>query len=167
MDVQILVLRILHIVLGTFWVGTDVFYSFFLLPHLRSLGPAIERPAAKLLRRPSFVATIGISATATVVTGVLLIGKTKGWSTLFASGWGVSIFIGLILTGIAVILAFALVLPVTTRAGKLDRIAEERPLTADESRQMDDLGRRELLFSRTGPILLLIAVVTMAIARVV
>jgi uncharacterized membrane protein len=167
MDAQILVLRILHIVLGTFWIGTDIFYSFFLVPQLRALGAAIERPVIKSILRPLTVA-IMVSALTTLVTGVLLISKMRGWSTLFASGWGLSIFIGLVLTGIALfVVGFGLILPITTRIQKLNRVIDERPLTADESRQMDDLAHRELVLSRANSVLLVIVVVTMAIARFV
>ncbi len=45
MDLEMVVLRILHIVFGVFWVGSAFFLVLILEPRLRALGPEIQRPA--------------------------------------------------------------------------------------------------------------------------
>ena len=40
MNIDIVVLRLLHIVSGAFWVGTILFMALILRPKLRSLGPS-------------------------------------------------------------------------------------------------------------------------------
>ena len=159
-------LRLLHIFFGVIWIGGDVFITFLLLPRLKALGPAIERPVMKSLMRV-VPPVMMVSSIVTVVAGVLLIGTMKGWSVLFATGWGWAIFIGLVLTGIAVIVGFGALPPITMRYEKLHRTIEERAPTADESRQLDGLTRRITVFARTNTVLLLIVVVTMVVARFV
>ena len=159
-------LRILHILFGVYWVGSDVFLTFILLPRLKTLGPAIERPVMKSLLRVLPPVTM-VSSIITVVAGVLLIGTMKGWSVLFATGWGWAIFIGLVLTGLAVIVGFGALPPLTMRYEKLYRTIEGRDPTPDESRQLDSLTRRLTVLARINSVLLLIVVVTMVIARFV
>ncbi|MEW6034862.1 MAG: hypothetical protein AB1603_08440 [Chloroflexota bacterium] len=111
--------------------------------------------------------TLMVSSVITVVTGVLLIGTMKGWSVLFATDWGWAIFIGLVLTGLAVIVGFGALPPITMRYEKLYRTIEGRTPTADESRQLDSLTRGATVLARINSVLLLIVVIAMAIARFV
>ena len=159
-------LRILHIVFGVFWVGSDVFLTFILLPRLKALGPAIERPVMKSLMRV-VPPVMMVSSIITLVAGVLLIGMMKGWSVLFATGWGWAMFIGLVLTGLTVIVGFGALPPITMRYEKLYRTIEGRGPTPDESRQLDSLTRSATVLARINSVLLLIVVVTMVIARFV
>lgn len=157
-------LRMLHIVFGMFWIGSDVFITFLLVPQLRALGPAIERPVLRALFRvvPPFLMT---SSVITVVAGVLLMGRMKAWSVLFVSGWGMALFIGLVLTGVAMIVGFGIVPPITMRLEKLSRAIEGRTPTPDESRELDRLAQRVTVLARTNSVLLIIVVVAMVGAR--
>ena len=165
MDTQ-LWLRILHILFGVFWVGTDVFLTFVLLPRLKALGPEIERPVMSKLMRV-LPPVIMISSIITLVSGVLLIGETRGWSVLFTTGWGWAIFIGFVLTGLAMIVGFGAVPPLTMRYEKLYRTIEGRSPTPDESLKLESLTRSIKALANTNSVMLLIVVVTMAIARFV
>ena len=42
MDIEFVILRILHIGFGVFWVGSALFLVLILEPRLRALGPAIQ-----------------------------------------------------------------------------------------------------------------------------
>jgi hypothetical protein len=108
-----------------------------------------------------------ISAIISVVAGVLLVGRVRDWSVLFTSGWGWAIFTGLLLTGVALIVGFGLLPPLTMRYERLYRTIEGRVPTADETGQLDSLTRSMTFVARTNSVLLLIVVVTMAIARFV
>lgn len=159
-------LRLLHILFGVYWVGSDVFLTFILLPRLKALGPTIERPVMKSLMRVLPPVTM-VSSIITIVAGVLLTGTMKGWSLFFVSGWGWAIFIGLVLTGLAAIVGFGALPPITMRYEKVSRTIEGRAPTPDESRQLDSLTRRATVLARINSVLLLIVVVTMVVARFV
>jgi len=40
MDISMLILRVIHILLGIFWVGTALFFVLFFEPTIRAAGPA-------------------------------------------------------------------------------------------------------------------------------
>ena len=44
MTVEFIILRIIHIVFGTIWVGGAIYLSFILVPRLEKLGREIQGP---------------------------------------------------------------------------------------------------------------------------
>ena len=159
-------LRVSHILFGVVWVGADAFITLILFPRLKALGPEIERPVMKSLMR-SVPPVMMVSSVVTLVSGVLLIGESRGWSVLFSTGWGWAIFISLVLTGLAVIVGFGALPPITMRYEKLYKTVEGRSATLDESRRLDSLTSSATVLGRINSVMLLIVVVAMAIATVV
>jgi hypothetical protein len=51
MSLLVITLRLLHIVLGAFWVGTLIFFALFLIPSVRDAGPDGAKVMAALQRR--------------------------------------------------------------------------------------------------------------------
>ncbi|MBI2864399.1 MAG: hypothetical protein HYX94_07540 [Chloroflexi bacterium] len=168
MDPQLLLLRSLHIVFGAFWVGTDAFLVFLLLPRLRSLGRDIEQPVMTSLMRvvpPVLMA----SSLITVASGTWLIGLMRGWNLnwIWANGWGGATAVGIVGTVIALIVGFGVIPPLTMRMDKLARGFDRRSPTRAEDSALQSLTARITSLARANSALLIIVVVSMAVARFV
>ena len=102
MDVEVVILRILHIGFGVFWVGSAPFLVSILEPRLRALGPAIQRPVMGALARVMDPA-MGISGLITIAAGLTLYFRLPrgGFDRLFDDAWSWAIFIGFLATIVA------------------------------------------------------------------
>lgn len=161
-------LRILHVGCGTFWVGSDLFLTFFLVPRLRTLGADIERAVMGALTRylPPFM--IG-SSLITAVTGIWMAGSLQGWSPgwMLASGWGISMLVGLVGTAAALVIGLGLLPPTTIAYDRLIRSLEGRSPAPDEERRLARLAARTRVLVHVNTTLLIVVVIAMAIARFV
>jgi uncharacterized membrane protein len=126
MNLEWISLRILHIVAGTFWVGTDVFATFLLILQLRALGPAVEHAVMGALMR-YLPPVMTISALTTAITGVWMAVTLQGWNPawMLANGWGISMLIGFVGTAAALVIGLGMVPPVTIRYDRLSRCRPE------------------------------------------
>ncbi len=43
MNVEMVLLRLLHIVFGVFWAGSAVLFALIIEPRVKTLGPSVER----------------------------------------------------------------------------------------------------------------------------
>src|SRR5688572_115483 len=105
MNAELLVLRLVHIVGGIFWVGSGLFTSLFLLPALARSGPAAGAVMAGLQRRRLFTALPAV-AVLTMLSGLRLM-----WivSAGFSASWLASATGGTYAaSGAAAIVAFVL-----------------------------------------------------------
>lgn len=99
MTAEIMVLRLVHIVGGMFWVGATMFMTFFLAPVLAGMGPGAGPVMAGLARR-RLMTILPIAAILTILSGVRLMmivsagfqaayfrspaGRTFAWSATIA-----------------------------------------------------------------------------------
>ncbi|MBI2831728.1 MAG: hypothetical protein HYX79_05680 [Chloroflexi bacterium] len=159
------ILRIIHVVFGIFWAGTVLYASFVLLPVLKSLGPAIERPAVRGLMR---VTSPIMSVLSLIVlgTGIAMALRTGlSISALFSTGRGWAIFIAFIAVVIYLIAGFGILLPSGARMDTLGRSIEGRQPAAAESEEMGRLARRISTVERVGSVAVLIATILMPLLR--
>jgi len=168
MAINILILRVLHIGFGTFWVGTDAFLTFLLLPRLRTLGPDVERRVFGALMR-FLPPVMMVSSLVTFLSGIFLTGIMRGWNInwVFANGWGTAIFIGLVGTILTLVVGFGLLPPLTIRTDKLERSFEGRQPTNAETEEFDRLRARGTMLAKLNSVLLIVVVLSMAVARFV
>jgi hypothetical protein len=168
MDPLQVILRILHIGCGVFWVGSDLFATFILIPRLRALGSDIERPVMASILRVLPPVLVVCSVTA-LVTGIVLAGDLWGWSLagVFATGWGWAMLIGFILTIITMLIGFALMPMFSIRVEKINREAEGRAPSPHQARQLASAMSRIVALARSNSIILVIVIGTMAVARFV
>jgi hypothetical protein len=166
MSTELVVLRILHIVPGAFWVGGAIFVAFILEPALRRLGPPIEGPVFSSLGRVVGPA-MTVNGLVTIAFGLVLVSRTPGRSfdQLFANGWGTAIGIGLV----AAVLAFGAGTITGMQSAALARIA--RTISPGTSPAPDVAARIERakvnlrLAGRANAVLVIVAVGSMASAR--
>jgi len=168
MATNILIIRVLHIGFGAFWVGTDIFLTLLLFPRLRTLGPDVERRVMAAIMR-FLPPVLMVSSLVTFVSGIFLTGIMRGWTVnwVFASGWGTAIFVGFVGNVIALIVGFGLLPPVMMRADKLERSFDGRQPAFAETEEFDKLRARATILAKLNTVLLIVVILSMAVARFV
>lgn len=161
MDVSLVVTRLVHIISGTFWVGTAIYLAILLEPRIRAGSADLER---ELLRRTSKLNSIFITSAAIIamLSGFALVSMTPGrsMSQLGESGWGTMMLIG-ILTSIAAFFVSGFAGVVTARLRR-----EIDGGTATES-YVATVRQRLSMVGYLNAVLVVVAVGSMAIARFV
>jgi uncharacterized membrane protein len=161
MNTELVVLRILHIVAGVFWVGAAVYLTVILEPKLRQIGGTVERDVLQAISKLNSYWITG-SAIVTILAGFALISRTpgRGFDQLFSTAWGTAIGIGLV----ASLLSFFLSGMVGANTAKLRRGLAAGTVSSEA---IASLQARITMGSRINALLVLIAVGTMAAARYV
>ncbi len=164
-------LRLLHIVVGVFWVGSVVFMAAFLSPSVRAAGPAGGAVLQQLMavRRLPFWLMGAMALTILSGIGLYWHDSAGFQSAWLASGAGRVFGLGGAVAIAASILGVAINMPTGRRlaelAGRLQSAG--RPPTPDEQATLAALQAR---LGRAGLVvafLLLTATMLMAVARYV
>ena len=162
-------LRLIHILCGVYWAGTIFFFSTYLEPTVRNLGPDGGKVMVKLFER-GYLTVLPIVAALTLVSGFWLL-----WivSAGFDSAWmgsvmGVALSTGGVVATIAFLFGVAVMRPAALR---IWAIARQLPGVTDEATRNARMAEMQQLRVRTGFAarivfaLLLVAVALMASAR--
>lgn len=165
MDVVAVVLRIVHIVSGVFWVGGAALFFFYVEPTINKLGPDAEKFVYEMVNRrrvPIYFMTL---STLTVLTGVILYWRDFGG--ISTSPMGLALGFG----GLAALVAWLggnLLIPKTL--GQLSGIATEikqagGPPSGELVSRMHATQERLRVIGLVDVALLIFAVAAMASAR--
>ena len=166
---DILVLRLIHIGAGAFWVGSVFTFFLFVQPAAMAVGPDATRFTYQLLHHGRFSLAVLGAAAVTVTAGILLLAITSNGfdpDVLFDTSR-----LGFTVGGTVAILTFAVgALYVFPRTRTVERtlgtlLAEGRPPTPDEQQL---LARTSGEARRAGWVVIVglaIAVLSMATAR--
>lgn len=167
---EIVMLRLVHVVGGVFWVGSMMYLTFFLMPAMADIGPAAGQLGAAFQRRKVFV-WLPLVALLTILAGLrlLMIDSASFASGYFATNTG-KLYLG---GGIAAIVAF--LIGVTVNRPAMTRLTAlgETLAGADEAARARIGAEMAALRARSGTgakvvtWLLIIAAATMAVARYV
>ena len=165
MNFLMVVLRLLHIIGGVFWVGAGLVMFFFIGPTLGATAEAGQKFAQHLMTQTRFTALMTTSAILTVLAGAILYwidsgGFTSAWMHSGAGlGFGIGAFFGLI--G----LVFGMMVGNTNGAlAKLGSQIQGKP-TPEQMTQIGALRKRLSVVSPINAYALIIATLLMAIAR--
>lgn len=169
MDWYQIVLRVVHILVGVFWVGTAIFSFVYLQPAVKELGPTGQQFMGHLVEKKKLSVVILTSAVVTILAGILLYWRDSNGFDLdwITSATGLAFTVG----GVAAILAFVfgliLVKPAMDRMGTLGQsiAMSGGPPTDAQVSEMQRLGSRLTLIGQLNLLLLIVAVVAMAAAR--
>jgi hypothetical protein len=166
---MIIVLRVLHIVGGVFWVGVAIFVAAFLGPALRAAGPAGGVVMGPLARRLPLAMMISMSVT--LIAGFLLYwaNARTGGSAWLGSGPGRTFGLGGVLALAGGVVGMVVNAPTGRKLGALGATmaAAGRAPTTDELATMQALQRRLATAATVVAVLLVLATVAMAVARYV
>ena len=166
---EIVILRLIHILGGIFWVGAGLFSTFFLGPAMKEAGPAAGVIMGSMQRRKMFVVMPTI-ALLTILSGLRLM-----W--IFSAGFEGAYFrtpagATFAVSGTAAILAFllgmVLIRPAMTRVAALAatmRTTQDAQQQAQLGEEMKQLQARAALMQNAGTMLIVLAAAGMAIAR--
>ena len=163
------VLRLIHVLGGIFWLGAAVTMFLFLQPTARATAPESQRFMLYLLRNRRFSEVVLAAALLTGVAGAILFWRdTSGLRlALITQPQGLGFTVGGVAGGIALLLFLFVGYPAGRRmiaiGSRLE--AERRPPNEDEQRT---LAAAQSVLSRVGAtvlVLLVIAAGAMATAR--
>lgn len=169
MDAVIIVLRIVHIVLGVFWVGTIFFVVTFLAPSVQALGAQGAPLMQQLLQRRYFT-ILPLIAALTIVAGLLLYWRD---SAGFTGDWmgtrsGMVLGTGGVLSVVAFVIGVFLMRNPTLKAlalaPKAQQLADGREREA-AMQEIQALRQRAATSARWVAALLALATLAMAVAR--
>ena len=168
-DPLLLLLRVVHIGAGIFWVGAAYTMFLFLQPTVRDLGPDGQKFMANLTGKRRFPTFVLAAAALTVAAGAVLYwrdsaGLQLGW---IVSPTGIGFTIGSVAAVIAFITGPVFVVPTMNRMRALGQqaMASGQPPGPEAASQLHRLERRLRIASLINVTLLTVAVVTMATAR--
>jgi uncharacterized membrane protein len=166
----IAVLRLIHIVVGVFWVGGVIFMTSFLAPAVKAVGPAAGPVMQHLMQRQRVSTRLLGAAIVTILAGVLLYGIDSGWGS--ATDWMRSVparvfGLGALFAIAGVVVGAGFTRPAANKMGQLAGAIQSKggpPSPADQA----ELQRLQGVLATTGRwtvILLVLATACMAVAR--
>lgn len=167
MDIYLIVLRLIHVFGGVFWVGSALLFFFFLEPIAKYTAPEGHRFINQLMKQGKLMLWIAISAAITTISGILLYFKD---SNGFQPRWmmstaGVQFSIGGAAGIIAFLIGLLIIGPTTNRLAMLGQeIEKTRKPTV---KQKEELIRLQKIMRKAGKadlILLVLALALMIIA---
>jgi uncharacterized membrane protein len=169
MDAVFVVSRVVHILAAMIWFGGAIVSAFFLDPTAKALGPAGQSFMDHLINRRRLGMMFPVVAALTVVSGAILYWRDSAGLDLtwITSPTGVAFTVG----GLAGLAAFAggavLIGPsVTAQAAVARELAAGNGVaTAQQRERLERADRRLTLASRIDLPLLIVAALTMALAR--
>lgn len=165
MNVLLIVLRLIHILSGVFWVGGAMMSAFFLSPAVAATGEAGQKMMGHMITKGQMSVRIMVAAFLTVLAGATLYwidshGFTSPWTTT-APGWGFGI------GGLLALVGLGIGMQVGTNAKKLGTIAaaaQGKP-SPDQIAEMQGAQKRMTMASNVSTVILILALACMATAR--
>lgn len=169
MDVYLIILRLVHIVGGTLWVGGAILNVGFLEPTVRASGPDGGRFMGRLVRDAHYGPALSIASLLTISSGFLLYWRVSDglqWAWI-TTNTGLAFSIGALAGSVAFVLGLGLI---GRTAGQLATLGAQLqsasgPPLPEQIRERDRLQARLHQAGLIEAPLVIVAVVTMAIAR--
>jgi uncharacterized membrane protein len=169
MDVYLIVLRVLHIAAGVFWVGAAALFFFFVEPTVKALGPTGGAFMGHLAQKKKMPAVILASAGLTVLAGILLYLRSSGGFDLdwITSSTGLTFTIGGLAGIAAFLIGLTVVKPAVDLLGALGGEVQASGGQPNEAQaaQLQAVDRKLTTVGRLNMGLLTLAVLAMATAR--
>lgn len=164
---MLFIARILHVVLGVFWVGAMLFNAFFLMPAMRDAGPAGAQVGAALMRK-GWATVMPATALLTILSGLWLYWRVVGFgAAAMVSSRGLTFGLGGLAALIAFVLGVAVMRPSMMRSMALAQAAASAPEAERPAliATATALRMRAARVSTVLTVLLLFTTITMSIAR--
>jgi uncharacterized membrane protein len=167
--VDVIVLRLIHILSGAFWFGSVVTNFVFVQPAILALGPEGQRVILHVIRYRRFLdAVLGAALLTGIAGGILYLRDSGGLQLSFVFGAsGIGFTVGGV-AGLLALLGFIFIgYPTTKRVVAIGSQleAERRPPTPEEQAR---LARSQAVLKPLGVVVLVlvgIAAAAMATAR--
>lgn len=165
MDVEIVILRLLHIVPGAIWVGSAIFLAWVLQPALAKTGPPHAGALMGNMLKPMLI-LLHSSAWITMIVGVIMAFRVRDplFDFLWSTDWGKMIWLGFFFS----VVGYALGTIAGFTSMKMMKIGASlagQPPSPEQAAQMGALQKRAMLLAKIASLLVVAAVVTMAMAQ--
>lgn len=169
MNGSIILLRIIHVVCGTFWVGAVFMTVLFLIKALADVGPAGGQVMGALIKRRYFDILPAI-ALVTVLSGIDLLRRVSGGfgSEYMGSRTGIVLSVGAVAGFLALAIGVLISRPATLGAAGLMGKAASMPDGPEKGALMAQVAARRargMMSLYVVAVLLFVAVTCMAAAR--
>ena len=167
MQIELLVLRLIHVVGGIVWVGSTFFSFIWLLPSVVKAGPAGGQVMVNLQKR-HFMTVLPIVAILTMLSGVRLMQiVSSGFSAAyFRTPTGRGFAISALLSILAFLVGITVSRPATVRIAKLQQTAASDQTSKElVQTEIKKLQSRAAMSGTIVMSLLMLAAAGMAIAR--
>jgi uncharacterized membrane protein len=156
-----LVLRIIHIFCGVFWVGFALFNIGFLQPAVKATGAEGQKIMQYLTQKTRLLATVNATATLTMLSGLALYWILLGGNIpAILSGYGIVLTIGSVAGVIAWVYGVIVIRGIFNQMQGIGQQIQARggPLTPEQAGQMQALVMK---LGRVGRVALVFLVVTL------
>jgi uncharacterized membrane protein len=165
MNILMVVLRLIHILSGVFWVGSSVIFVFYITPTVAATADSGQKFMSHLITKARITAAITVSAILTVLAGSWMYwidsaGFTSKWVTAGAgTGFGIGGLLGII--G----LVFGLLVGKNvTMLGMIGSQVQGKP-TEEQMRKIQAAQTQLKVVAPISTFALILALVCMATAR--
>ena len=110
-NMELLILRLIHIFTGVFWAGSAMYLAIFVMPAARALGPDGGKFMGQLVRTKNLPMWMNIIGILNILSGLRLImilykNSNGEW---FSTRYGIGIFIGTVAAIAAFIIGFMVI----------------------------------------------------------
>ncbi len=165
MDIFLLLLRLVHVVGGVFWVGGALMMNFFIIPTIGATAQAGQQFAGYLMTRTRISAALSASAILTILAGFFLYwhdsqGFTSQW---MQAGSGIGFSIGAVLALVGFI--FGIILGQLNKKMAFVGSQIKGEPTPEQLAELQKIRSQIKVISPINVLSLLLAVVFMSIAR--
>ncbi len=169
MDLYAILLRLIHIFTGVFWVGAVIVYVRFLEPTANATAPAGQKFMQQLMTRQQFAIAMGGAAVLNVIAGILLYLKDSSGLQLawITTPVGIGFSIGALLGIAALLVGFLGITPRGARLAALGAQIESAgaPPTPEQAAELSTINQGISQLFRLNLVLLSLSLAAMATAR--
>ncbi len=159
MAAELLILRLVHILGGIYWVGAGLFSTFYLAPALKASGPAVAGAVMSHMQRRHMFTVMPVVAILTMLSGIrLMMIVSGGDGDWFLHRAGHTYSVSGALAIIAFVLSLVVTRPAMVKAGKLAQ-------SGGDAATIASLQKRASLATMVAVVFLILAAAGMAIAR--
>jgi hypothetical protein len=165
----LVLLRLIHILGGVFWVGSVLYTGVFLLPTVRELGPDGGKFMGRMMSARKVPQRLGMAAGLTVLSGIIMYGwfAKNGGRAWSASHQAMVLGFGGLCGIIAGIVGGAVVGRAAEKLGSLGSQTAGGPPSPAVAQEMQRLQAKVNSGAKLVQWLLIVAAACMAVARYV
>lgn len=165
-----IILRVVHIFAGVFWVGVSFFNIYFLQPTVRATGAEGTKVMQHLTRGTRFTTSMYAASSLNVLSGLIMYWIISGFNLAFlSSGYGLVLTIGAIAGLVAWLVAMLVIRNILKGMASLGQQiqAQGAPPTAEQSVQLGALSSKLASVGQANLVLMTISLLGMSIAQYV
>ena len=167
MQIELLLLRIIHVVGAVIWVGSGVFMGFFLAPTIAQMGPTGGQVMAGLQKR-KLMTILPIVAILTILSGARLMMIVSGnfGPGYFRTPMGRAFSAAALAGVLAFVIGIVMNRPIAMKMAKLQTAVSSDPASKEAiAAEIKKLQSRAMMTGVVVMALLLLAAIGMSVAR--